>query len=131
MNDHTLEPWVIDDTRMCLGRTIIREKSDGAMVCHVDEPFGLLWGEIRAKTRLIAAAPKLLEACKLLVERLQGTMAVSAYEAIGQGGMLPALYAEAVAAIESTERESYEAEIQRTAPSWLIEYIRTWREPAK
>lgn len=36
----------------------------------------------------------LLEAARLTLERLQEPTAIQAFEAIGQGGMLPALYRE-------------------------------------
>ena len=108
MNNHMLGPWVVEDsphTRgLFFGLAVIRD-SLGVIVCHIVEPLNRLWGEAQARARLIAAAPKLLAACKLLVKRLQGPTAIQAFEAIGNGGMLPALYAEVVAAIKDAEQE--------------------------
>lgn len=56
-----------------------------------------------ANTRLIAAAPDLLKVCKLMIARLKGDIAIKAFDAIRQGGMLPSLYAEAETAIQKAE----------------------------
>lgn len=61
---HTPGPWNVAKTTF--GQTIIDAPSIGEIVCRVEE-----WSEKQdeANARLIAAAPELLDALKLVVQR--------------------------------------------------------------
>lgn len=72
MSKHTPGPWTLSN-RMCPDRGegffwVSAERTLHLMVAPC--PEGFVFGENEANARIIAAAPELLEACKLALEQI-------------------------------------------------------------